>query len=236
MHPALQTSRNRLKLAYLYARRSLSGTLIERRRGIETSREVNLEALGLAGAGRVRYEPSGWLDLRRILPPGELGPDDVFVDLGSGKGRVVLQAARHPVKRVVGVELSEELNSVARHNLEASRPRLRCQDVRLVTTDVLDWDVPDDVTVVYIYNAFRGELFDAVLERLLASLDRNPRRMRLMYRTPLEEHRLLATGRARLVRSARGLRPGRAWSRKMSIRMYELEPAPAAAERSRVTA
>jgi hypothetical protein len=80
------------------------------------------------------------------------------------------------------------------------------------------------VTVAYLYNAFRGELFDAAVRALLASLDRRQRPLRLIYKTPLEEDRLLATGRAVRVRMVRGRRPGRAWSDKMSIRMYLLLP------------
>src|SRR5437763_11062946 len=66
---------------------------------------------------RVRYEPSGWGYLARALDPAEVGPDDVFVDFGSGKGRVVYQAGRLPFRRVIGVEVSEELNRIARRNL-----------------------------------------------------------------------------------------------------------------------
>jgi SAM-dependent methyltransferase len=33
----------------------------------------------------------------------------VFVDFGAGKGRTVLLAARHPFKKVIGVEFSGEL-------------------------------------------------------------------------------------------------------------------------------
>lgn len=60
------------------------------------------------------------------------------------------------------------------------------------------------MTVAYLNNPFRGELFDAVVEKLLASYDRRPRSLRLIYKTPLEEARLLGTGRVRLVRAEAG--------------------------------
>lgn len=200
---------------------------MDARRGTETSHEVNLASLGLADPHRVRYEPSGWLDLRRALRPGEVSRHDTFVDLGSGKGRVVLQAARYPFGRVIGVELSSELNEVAARNVAASRDRQRCTSIELVTCDVAKFRIPDDVTVAYIYNAFRGPVFAAVIDALIASADRAPRRIRLIYRTALEHDRVMETGRFRLTRVARGLRPGRSWSRKMAIRVYELEsPSP----------
>jgi hypothetical protein len=73
-----------------------------------------------------------------------------------------------------------------------------------------------------MHNPFRGQVFEQAVAELLASLDRNPRRIRVIYRVPMEEQQLLATGRARLVQSFVGLRPGREWSRKMGTRVYEL--------------
>ena len=148
----------------------------------------------------------------------------MFADFGSGKGRVVLQAARLPFDRVMGVELSEELTAIARRNVAAAERRRRCREVELVTADVLDFDVPDDLTVAYVYNPFSGAIFEGLLQKLIESVDRAPRRLRLIYRTPLEHKRVMATRRFRVERSARGFRPGREWSDKMSIRLYELEP------------
>lgn len=101
------------KKAYRFLRRWLGSALIDRPARIETARIVSMEELGLAGPARVRYEPSGWLDLRRAMRPGEVRGADVFLDLGSGKGRVVLAAARFRFRRVIGNELSEELSAVA---------------------------------------------------------------------------------------------------------------------------
>jgi SAM-dependent methyltransferase len=207
---------------YLFVRRTLSAALIDRRWGIETSLEADLETLGFEDAHRVRYEPSSWWDLRRALRADDVAEDDVFLDLGSGKGRVVLQAARYPFRRVIGVELSPQLTEVAARNLTMVRSRVRAGHVELVTADAVDYEVPDDVTVVYIYNAFRGPVFDAAIGQILASVDRAPRHVRLIYRTAVEHERLLATRRFRPTRTVRGLRPGRAWSAKLATRIYDV--------------
>ena len=185
---------------------------------------MDLADLGLAEADRVRYEPSGWLDLRGALRRGDVGSDDVFIDFGSGKGRVVLEAARYPFRRVIGVELSEELTSHAKANLEAYRGKLRCRDVEFVTADVVGFEIPDDVTVAYMYNPFRGEVFQTVIEKLIASVERNPRTLHLVYRTPLEQQRLERSGRFELVRVVRALRPSRRWAWYRSTRVYRVAP------------
>jgi SAM-dependent methyltransferase len=147
---------------------------------------------------------SGWVVLWRLFRALEVSPEDVFVDLGSGKGRVLYMAARRPFKRVLGVERSEELNEVARANLERNQDRLRAGRVDIEAADVEVWEVPDDVTVVYLYIAFpfAPEIPEGLVEKLRVSVERNPRTLRLILPDPLPEHleRVLADWRLKPLR------------------------------------
>jgi SAM-dependent methyltransferase len=211
-----------IRPAFVFMRDGLGVLVFDRRRGTTTAGEVQLAELGIAEPDRVDYKPSRWLTLWRILPRREVSPDDVLIDLGSGKGRVILQAARYPLKRVVGVEVSEELNRIAKANLEHDGARLRCGAVELVTSDVLAYALPPDVTIVYLNNPFRGEIFRAVIAKLIVSVDRHPRRVRIVYSNPVEHEALMATGRFRLVRRLSGMRPTREWSRSAATHLYEV--------------
>jgi SAM-dependent methyltransferase len=194
---------------------------MERREGIRTGGEIPLEELGLETEDRVHYQPSRWFTLYRILPVKEVSEDDVFIDFGSGMGRVVFRAAaRYPFARVIGVELSERLHHAAVDNIARTRHRLRCQNVELVLSDVMDYDVPDDVTLAYFSNPFTGRIFATVIERLTASLERNPRRLRVIYFNPVEERQLLDAGFVP-IRTMRGMRPTRQWSLSNTTRLYQ---------------
>jgi hypothetical protein len=202
------------------ALRGFVNRMLERRAGIRTDGYIYPEELGFQGEHLGRYQPTGWFQLRRILRRTEVGPDDVFIDIGSGMGRVVYQAAAwYPFRRVIGLELSERLNRIARDNLQRTRPRLRCQDVQIVSADVLEYELPDDVTVVFLNNPFTGPVFEAAVAKLVASLRRRPRHLRLIYVNPKEEAVLLRNG-FRRVRELRGMRPTPEWSRSNSVRMY----------------
>jgi SAM-dependent methyltransferase/uncharacterized membrane protein YphA (DoxX/SURF4 family) len=152
------------------------------------------------------YEPSSWLPLRWGLRHIHPGSDDVLVDFGCGKGRVVCEAARRPFARVIGVEISQRLLDAARENVERSRPRFKCHDVELVRADATEWEIPDDMTVAYLYHPFAGEVFQRVIDNILQSIQRNPRKVRLVYVGPVLEQEVMATGYFRLVarRQARG--------------------------------
>jgi SAM-dependent methyltransferase len=200
----LKTSRPYLSLRK--SKRRLERLFFERGL-IDTGGRVELDELGLGDPERVDYDASDWSFMRRAMRRCEVRPTDVFVDFGSGKGRVLWQAAQFPFARVVGVELSEELSRVARQNLDNNLGRLRCQNIEVVTADATEYDVPDDMTFAYMYSPFRGKLFEQVVKRIIESIDRNPRRVTLIYANPVMEEELLATGRFTLVEVLKGVRP-----------------------------
>ena len=132
------------------------------------------------------------------------GEHDVFIDFGCGKGRVVHQAARWPLRRVIGVEVSAALAEFARALVASHQGEHRCRDIEIVVCDAKQFSVPDDLTIAYLYDPFRGDILDAVLHAIIASIDRNPRRVRLIYVHPRDSLRVMATGRFRLLREQRG--------------------------------
>jgi SAM-dependent methyltransferase len=209
---------------YVLLRTGITDLLFERRLGVRTSGDIGLGELGIAADGRVQYRPAGWLSLRRILPAYAVTTDDVFLDIGSGKGRIILMAAAYPFRRVIGVELSTRLIQIAQDNIDGCKATLRCKDIVLVNADAVGYEIPDDVTVVFMNNPVRGATFVAVVQQVLASYDRRPRTIRIVYANPIEEPALLSTGRIRMIRRTRGFRPGREWSRSNSVALYTVLP------------
>ena len=170
---------------------------IARRYGLppESSGIVWLRDQGYAAPERNSYAPTPWGLLPRMLPLAEVTEEDVFLDIGCGMGRILLEAAVHyPFARVEGVELVPRFAATARDVLTRNERRLRCRTWEVVTSDVLDYPVPDDVTVAYVYDPFTGSVFDEAMKRLEASVERRQRRLRVVYVTPKESERLLRSG------------------------------------------
>lgn len=175
----------------------LAGRALDRGRGIDSAGRITGEELGHPPGGHRGYDPSRWMALPVAMYGIPVGPSDVFADLGSGKGRVVIQAARrYRCRRVIGVELSPDLHRVASANCDRQR-RLR-SEVELVEADLTRWSPPPDLTVAYMYNPLHGQVFSAALERLLTRpVGSAP--LTLVYVNPVEHDRVLATGRAVLL-------------------------------------
>jgi SAM-dependent methyltransferase len=161
----------------------------DRRLGVDTVGAEDWGPEAYRGINGNHYLPLQYALVRRMLRDVREGLRDVrrevFLDYGSGKGRVVLAAAQHPFKRVLGVEIVERLNDIARSNIAAAKRQLRAP-IELVTTDATTFEMPDDVTVVYLYNPFLGEVLPEVQNKIGRSLSRKPRNLRLYYACPVE--------------------------------------------------
>ena len=113
--------------------------------------------------------------IRALLELGKLGPSDVFVDLGSGTGKVVMRAAQvYKVRLAIGVEL--EVRSRERARLDAikllNKEQLSRVDFWLGDIHSEDFEY-DRVTVVY--NSFEEDEEEVPLYR-----EKFPRRFRLL--------------------------------------------------------
>jgi cyclopropane fatty-acyl-phospholipid synthase-like methyltransferase len=147
------------------------------------------------GSEVLGYVATDWRVIRTLFRVNALSPDDVLLDYGCGKGRVALWvASKFPVRRVIGVDLDPELVAVARANLARWARPLRCRDVAFECVDARDFDVPDDVTVVYMFNPFMGEVFAQVVAKIQESLGRRPRSFRVIYFYPIMHNALVDDG------------------------------------------
>ncbi len=148
----------------------------ERRFGIDAAGLIPIEKLVAEWQGLHDYFPSSRRVFRQLMAHVDIRPgQDVFVDVGSGKGRALLMAAQYPFKRIVGIEISEALNQAARRNLARWAGSLACPDIDLWTGDAAECPIPSDATVVYFYNPFHGPTLHAVFEAIARSQALSPR-------------------------------------------------------------
>src|SRR5579859_3502328 len=106
-----------------------------------------------------------------------------FIDLGSGKGRVLLMASDYPFKKIIGVEFMPELHRAAQKNIASySNDRQRCQQIEAVCVDARDFQFPVEPLLVYVFNPFSEAAFAQVLENLRRSVEQSPRPVYIAYR------------------------------------------------------
>ena len=174
------------RTATLYRLAALEGRRFDRTHSVETNELVFMEDLTRAAEQRgadPNYTPSLTSLLRIALRqlPHDLS-DHVFIDVGSGKGRVLLVAAQHKFKRVVGVELTQELHEQAQRNIATFRGPRQTPEIHSVLSDAREFEIPEEPCVLYIFGAVAvyGELFGTVIRNVERSYLRAPRAMFLI--------------------------------------------------------
>ncbi len=115
-----------------------------------------------------------------------------FVDLGSGKGRVLLMAAHYPFRRILGIELLPALHRVAQENLNAYRSdSQRCFTLETVCGDAREFVFPPEPIMLYLFNPLPERALIDVMTNLDHSLCQYPRVVYVLYHNPLLEHVLV---------------------------------------------
>ncbi len=110
--------------------------------------------------------PAATSHLLRYL---KLGPQDVFYDLGSGVGKIVLQTAMTvPLARCVGIELMRSRHRIAHRLIERARSEglLQAAECRARNSDFMRARLGDATVVYSCSTAFPTELTMGLAARL----------------------------------------------------------------------
>jgi hypothetical protein len=184
------------KALYVPVRR-IYNKAIDRYNRIDTEEEASLISLGISDDIGEMYQPTPIDVFRSIMSHFDISPSDVFLDMGSGKGRTMLLAGKYPFNKIIGVDVSRELNRIAECNVRRMKPKLACQEYEFVTSNAFDYEIPPTATYVYLFNPFRYDVLHQILLNIENSIKQNPRNVILFYYNPKfssemeSEHKLI---------------------------------------------
>jgi SAM-dependent methyltransferase len=163
----------------------------DREHGVETAGEIQLDAAGVPQADVARgngvYRPLTEKLFRASMT--SLGIDAsrfTFVDIGSGKGKVLFMAADLPFKHIVGVEYAAGLHEVAVRNISTYRSSAQqCRSIEAVHADALTYTLPEGPLVLFIFNALAKEIMRDLLKKLDSDAAAQPDRPLILIYTNL---------------------------------------------------
>jgi SAM-dependent methyltransferase len=181
------------------ARRAAEDAAFDAQYGVDTGgvfRPKREAVIGENWALGVQYRATDPVAFRESLSAVDIHHEDfVFLDIGSGKGRILLLAAEFPFRKVIGVEYCHELSEVARRNLrQASGRARRCEYIEIVERDATEYPIPEEPLVLFFNNPFGSEAMVKLVNNVAASFHRKPRRIVVIYVWPHFAHLWEATG------------------------------------------
>lgn len=146
----------------------------------------------------------GWRELllgefHSLYQPTEPGPfqemmsrlninfrDFTFIDIGSGKGRVLLMASNYPFKRIIGLELLPALHAIAQQNLAKYKSATQqCFQIEPVCCNVCDFELPLGPMLLYFFHPLSEPDLRRFLDHLKSSLEQYPRIFYVVYHNPV---------------------------------------------------
>lgn len=157
--------------------------------GVETTLRVHPTDLDIKSANWIHagaYFPTPTGLLSEVLPALNIQYENfAFVDLGSGKGRIVLLASEFPFREIIGVEFSPELHATAEKNVARySGESQRSCAITLLCTDFTEFAFPLLPMVLYLYNPASEVVIRKLARNIARSVIENPRDVWIIYVTP----------------------------------------------------
>jgi len=132
------------------------------------------------------YKATRSRPLLQLLRKLQLPRESNFVDIGAGKGRVVLIAAQYGFRKVVGVEFSAALCAIARENVKSfSAKKSGLSPMEIVEADATLHHLNADDCILFMYNPFHEGVMKKFMDNVQRSLQENPRKLWLIYNDPL---------------------------------------------------
>jgi hypothetical protein len=147
------------------------------RHGTDTHQECYLKTQGVTDVqalqGNDVYRPfwrKEFFDAIRALDADLT--DYLFIDIGSGKGKLLLLASHFPFSGIIGVEYAPALHAIAVNNIKRFRTKSGRPDIVSVNADALTWELPARPAVYFLYNPFDLQTTQAFFARLDAHVAR----------------------------------------------------------------
>ena len=129
------------------------------------------------------YEPTPYSVLERLASSGLIGPEDVVLDYGCGKGRVDFFLSHQLKSKTIGIEYDERMYHGA---LENQHSAVSAAEFVLARAEA--YKIPASVNRCYFFNPFSVEILHKVMARILESYYADPREMFLFFYYPSDEY------------------------------------------------
>ncbi|MDY0042866.1 MAG: class I SAM-dependent methyltransferase [Desulforhabdus sp.] len=126
----------------------------------------------------ILYQPTRIRHFNNLMKTLDFPERSVFVDLGSGKGRILLLASKFNFKRIIGIEISSSLCEIARKNIAIYKKHSNSPlSIVVVQSNVLQHDIENDENIFYCFRPFDVFVMEKYIRKITNSYQKNPRQI-----------------------------------------------------------
>jgi SAM-dependent methyltransferase len=151
---------------------------------------VQPEAVGLDPTECFRSSPSGDEFLRHFIQSLNITDQDSILDIGCGKGSAMCIMREFPFARIMGVEISEQLAEIAKHNFETLHSK-RCI---VHVGNAARFSLYNLFNYYYLYNPFPCHVMTQVITKINQTTAMSSRERFIIYNNPVCHDEIIKGG------------------------------------------
>lgn len=144
-----------------------------------------------------RYEAVSFYMLEHLLSAFQkVSALTSIIDLGSGKGRVLMVAPHFGFTDITGIDFAKELCEQAIANMKEKETEFPDIKWKIINENVENYDIKSGDSVFFMFNPFTEIVLRSFLEKLDRSCHEFPRSIYFLYASPQYQQLLLDNGYA----------------------------------------
>lgn len=148
-------------------------SVIDRYYHVNTTKEIRLKEHD--NLVNFMYAPYPYRDLNLLFKEYPFEEEDGFVDIGCGKGRVLVKASLFGCRNIYGVDLSKELLTTANTNMVVCQRNNPGMHYELLCMNAKNYTFSSDINKVFMHNPFTLKIGIKVIKALMTSIQESPR-------------------------------------------------------------
>lgn len=117
--------------------------------------------------------------------------ENSLIDVGSGKGRVMVAAAHFGFKNITGVDFAVELCAAAEKNINKIKSQFPGTTFNIYCKNILNYTINAGDKVFFLFNPFNKEIMEKFLGKIDRSVKEHPRTIYFIYANPQQKEALI---------------------------------------------
>jgi cyclopropane fatty-acyl-phospholipid synthase-like methyltransferase len=144
-----------------------------------------------------RYEAVSFYMLEQLFTAfRKISGETSIIDLGCGKGRMMMVAAHYGFVNITGIDFAKEVCEQAVANMKIKEKEFPEIKWKVINQNVEDYTIRPEDSVFFMFNPFKPQVLKKFLKKLDVSCKQFPRTTYFIYASPQHQKELLDNGYA----------------------------------------
>ena len=160
----------------------------------EWDKKLNINTEGrdatLEDSHHYPYEPTPYSVLERLAESGYIKKENILIDYGCGKGRLLFYINHFFNSKVTGIEMNKNFYNDCLINKKSylTKHRNISHNIEFINDFAENYIVDENDNKFYFFNPFSVQIFMKIIDNILESLEKNTRPVEIILYYPSDDY------------------------------------------------